>query len=209
MEQDESDTSSGSGPRAPRKRSVLSGLGNVFALAASFLALALGVYQSRLMNAQTRMMQSQLRGSVWPYVSIGYRLSNEGEKRGYTWEINNDGVGPARIESVTMSVDGKPIRNWKEMFGAVLGDVPVAATYSRIYGKVLSPNTNRETTIEAVRIPDLDQARAFYAAQKRFDMAICYCSVYDECWTAHWQNPKVDPVKSCDTSGTIQFEQEM
>lgn len=209
MERDESDTSSSSDPRTPRRRSALSELGNLFALAASFLALALGVYQSRLMNAQTQLMQSQTRGSVWPYVSIGYRLSNEGEKRGYTWEINNDGVGPARIESVTMSVDGEPIRNWKEMFGKIFGDVPVAATYSQIYGKVLPPNTNRETTIEAVRILDLEQARAFYAAQGRFDMTICYCSVYDECWTAHWQNPKVDPVEKCEASGSIQFEQKM
>ncbi|MBO9662205.1 hypothetical protein [Dokdonella sp.] len=209
MEQDRLNAPPSSSPGIPRRRPFLSGLSNLFALAASFLALALGVYQSRLMNAQTQLMQSQARGSVWPYLSIGYRLSNEGEKRGYIWEVSNDGVGPARIESVTMSLDGKPIRNWKEMFGPILGDVPVSATYSRIYGKVVPPSTNRETTIEAVRILDLEQARTFYAAQKRFDMAICYCSVYDECWIAHWQKPKVDPVERCETSNTVQFEQDM
>jgi hypothetical protein len=210
MDQHEPAEASGSGSGSTnRKRSLVAESGSALALAVSFLALSLGAYQARLMNVQTRLMQSQARASVWPYVSIGYSISDAGEKPGYTWEINNDGVGPARIESVTMSLDGKPVHSWKEVFRALFGDAPVTATYSQIYGKVLPPNTNRPTTIEAVRILSQDQARIFHAAQDRFDMTICYCSVYDDCWIAHRQQPEVQSVDHCELSGTEQFEKRM
>src|SRR4051794_12697015 len=83
-----------------RKRSLIAEFNSIFALLVSVLALTLGVYQARLMNEQTRLMQGQARASVWPYISIGYSISDSGEKLGYTWEISNDGVGPARIQSV-------------------------------------------------------------------------------------------------------------
>jgi hypothetical protein len=184
-------------------------LSSLFALAISSLALALGVYQARLMNVQTALMQRQSRASVWPYVSIGYSIKDAGDQRGYTWEINNDGVGPARIESVTVNVDGKPVSSWKDVFRTVFGEASVDATYSQIYGKVLPANTNRETTIEAVRILDVDQAKAFYAAQRRIEMTICYCSVYEDCWVAYRQTPKVQSVDRCETEGLIQFEPQM
>jgi len=192
-----------------RKRSLIAETSSVFALVVSVLALTLGAYQARLMNEQTRLMQGQARASVWPYISIGYSISDSGEKLGYTWEISNDGVGPARIQSVTLTLDGKPLHNWQEVFRAVLGNASVPATYSQIYGKVLAPGTNRETTIEAVHIQDLEQAKTFFRAQDRLDMTICYCSVYDDCWVAHRQQPEVQPIARCETKGTVQFEQRL
>ena len=196
-------------PSTDRKRALIAELSSLFAVAVSLLALALGAYQARLMNLQTGLMQTQARASVWPYLSIGYSLSDEGEKRGYTWEINNDGVGPARIESVTLSLDGKPLHTWNEVFHVLFGDAKVFASYNKIYGKVLPPNTNRETTIEALRIEDIEQAKILYKAQSRFDMTICYCSVYDECWIARRDTPDVQSVERCDTAGTVQFEENM
>jgi hypothetical protein len=194
--------------RADRKRARITELGSIVALATSFLALSLSAYQARLMNEQTRLMQSQSRASAWPYIAIGYRLSEEGENRGYTWQIGNDGVGPARIESVTMTLDGKPVRSWREIFRALYGDAEVTATFSQVYGRVLPPSTNRETTIDALHLTDMAQARAFFAAQDRFDMTICYCSVYDDCWIAHRRDPNVQPAARCEISGE-QFEQKM
>jgi hypothetical protein len=191
------------------RRARIAEYGSLCALLVSVLALSLGAYQAQQMNVQTRLMQSQSRASVWPYLSIGYSISDEGDHVGYTWQVNNDGVGPARIESVTMTLDGKPVEHWKDVFRVLYGDTRVPASYAQVYGKVLPPNTNRETTIEALRIPDLQQAKIFYAAQDRFDMTICYCSVYDDCWIAHREGPVVQPVPRCDTRGTPQFEPRM
>lgn len=186
--------------RAERKRARITELGSIVALATSFLALSLSAYQARLMNEQTRLMQSQSRASVWPYVSISYSINDEGENRGYSWQVSNDGVGPARIETVTMTLDGKPVHHWRELFRALFGDADVPATYSQVYGRVLPPSTNRETTIDALHLTDMAQAKAFFAAQDRIDMTICYCSVYDDCWIARKQNPDVQPAARCDRS---------
>ncbi|HKE47848.1 MAG TPA: hypothetical protein VKB52_07265 [Rhodanobacteraceae bacterium] len=202
------DAAGASRERAERKRARITEFGSLVALATSFLALSLSAYQARLMNEQTRLMQSQSRAGVWPYVSIGYSLSNEGAGRGYRFQINNDGVGPARIESVTMTFDGRPVRHWREVLEALFGDVDVPATYSKVYGRVLPPSTNRETTIDALQLLNVEQARAFYAAQDRIDMTICYCSVYDDCWIAHSRNPDVQAVARCERAAE-QFEEKM
>jgi hypothetical protein len=188
------------------RRALIAEISSLFALAISFLALGLGLWQARLMSEQTRLMQQQARAGVWPYLSIGYALVADGDRRGYTWRIDNDGVGPARIESVTLTLDGKPLEHWKDVFRALYGDAPVHATYSQIYGKVLPPSTNRETTIEAVHILDPEQAKTFFEAQSRIEMTICYCSVYDDCWIAHWQKTKSDPVDRCDENRPDAFE---
>jgi hypothetical protein len=197
------------GTKALIKRALMTQFSSVLALGASFLALSIGAYQARIMNVQTQLMQKQARAAVWPYISIGYSISDQGEKLGYTWQIDNDGVGPARIESVTMSLDGKPMHSWDEVFRAIFGNAAVPATYTQFDGKVIAPNTNRETTIDAMRILTLEQAKVFYKAQDRFKMAICYCSVYDECWIANRQESQVQPVDRCDTAGTVQFEEKM
>jgi hypothetical protein len=194
-------------PRRRRvRRSLVAEISSLFALAVSFLALGLGIWQARLMSEQTRLMQQQARAGVWPYLSIGYALVADGDKRGYTWRIDNDGVGPARIESVTLTLDGKPLEHWNDVFHALYGNAPVQATYSQIYGKVLPPSTNRETTIEAVHLFDPAQAKTFFDAQSRIDMSICYCSVYDDCWIARRQSPAQEPVARCDATGAKQFE---
>ena len=191
-----------------RKRARFAELGSIVALATSFFALSLSAYQARLMNEQTRLMQNQSRASVWPYVAIGYSINDEGESRGYTWQVSNDGVGPARIETVTMTLDGKPVRRWRELFRALLGDADVPATFSQVYGRVLPPSTNRETTIDALHLTDMAQAKAFFAAQDRIEMTICYCSVYDDCWIARKQDPNVRPAERCDRSAE-QFEEKL
>jgi hypothetical protein len=72
-------------------------------------------------------------------------------------------------------------------------------------GDVIPPSLNRETAIAAIRVNQADAAKAFKAAVPRFQMDVCYCSVYDECWVAHWQMPKVDAVARCNAS-VVSFE---
>jgi hypothetical protein len=56
----------------------------VFAVLVSLTTLA-------MLIAQTRLMQTQTRASVWPHVSIGFSIS----KTGFAWVVSNNGVGPA------------------------------------------------------------------------------------------------------------------
>lgn len=172
---------------------------SMLALAVSVFALAVGAWQ-------TRLMQSQARASVWPYLAIGYTYTSDVDTNGFIWTIDNNGVGPARVQSVAVGLDGKPMRNWEEMIAALgMHERPSTATTS-FAGAVIPPNTNRETTVVALRVHGRELATLFKDAIPRFTMDICYCSVYDDCWVAHWQRWQVDAVDRCPAE-SVPFEQ--
>ena len=188
--------------RANARRSSTAQISSIVALAVSVLALATGAYQ-------TRLMQVQARASVWPSVAIGASYFGSGDNAGFTWFIDNNGVGPARIQTVSVSFDGKPKRNWSEVFVALSMD-PNEKENTVIYnigGKVLPPNVNRETAIQAIKVVKPEVAKRFFEAMDRFAISICYCSVYDECWLAHWPKRVVDPVAQCTVRNSVEFEQ--
>lgn len=184
---------------APPARPSRPDLVSLFALAVSVFALAIGAWQ-------TRLMQSQARASVWPYLTIGYTYTNGIDTDGFIWTIDNNGVGPARVQSVKLSLDDKPMRNWNEVIAALGSKLHPNTSTSSFAGAVIPPNTNRETTVTAIRANDRELAALFKNAIARFRMDICYCSVYDDCWVAHWQQWRVDAVDQCPADG-VQFQQ--
>lgn len=193
---------------APRQRRNLGGAASFVAVALSLFALATSAYQARLMRDQTQLMQVQSRASVWPSLAIGENDVHSSTEDSFTWRVDNNGVGPAKIESVTVSLDGKPYRDWQSVAAVLAPDQPFHASQSSINGLVMPPGLNRETTVEMVKLSDPVLARAFHNAQSRFKIEICYCSVYDDCWIANINDRgKTPPVDRCETTGTTQFEQ--
>ncbi|HEY6986340.1 MAG TPA: hypothetical protein VH375_09660 [Rhodanobacteraceae bacterium] len=184
---------------ATRRRVTMSSLTSALALAVSVFALALGAWQ-------TRLMQGQARASVWPHLEIGYTYNTNTDENGFLWRIDNNGVGPARIESVTLTLDGKPMKHWRDVLLALgfKGEMRVSTT--SLAGEVIPPSLNRETAIETIRVNQRDAASVFKEAVPRFKMEVCYCSVYDDCWIARWQTTKVEPAARCDSASAIQFE---
>jgi len=174
-------------------------IGSAVAVMISLLALFVSFYQARI-------AEQQAHASVWPYLSIGFNISDEGPGRGFTLQVDNDGLGPALFQSVIISVDGQPKKTWADVCQALgIRGRHFEATSSTLSGRVLPPDTNRETTIAAFHAISAPEANAFYEGYKRLGVDICYCSVYQECWIAHFLQQRVDNVARCDTSGTVQF----
>ncbi len=172
------------------RRSLIAQFSSVLALGISFLALAVGAYQ-------TRLMQGQARASVWPHLAIGFNHIGDPEHAEFVWQVDNNGVGPALIKSVHVSLDDKPVRTWDTIFTA-LGANEDLALVSALNGEVLPPSLNRETAIHALKITRREDVEAFYTARSRFKMSVCYCSVYqDECWVAQWLTRDVASVDRC------------
>ena len=182
-----------------RGRLQMPNVTSLLALAVSVFALAIGAWQ-------TRLMQNQARASVWPFLSIGYTFNSNADADGFVWRVDNNGVGPARIESVAVSIDGKPLRNWREALAALGWTKTLSSSTSSLHGEVIPPSLNRETTVAAIRVNEREAAALFKAAVDRFRMDICYCSVYDDCWVAHWQVSKVDPAARCEDNAVVQFD---
>lgn len=177
--------------RGNAARSRMAQWSSLAALAVSALALALGAYQ-------TRLMQTQARASVWPYVVLGFRFADKGEHAGFELHVENNGVGPALVRSVHVSVDGKPVRHWSDFFRQLVASgTTVEASLSGLHGVVIPPSTNRETAVAALKISDVEQAKLAFGARDRLGIDICYCSIYDDCWIAHWLSAKLDAVAAC------------
>ena len=180
------------GPRSAKQYRVVQASALV-AICISGLALAVGVYQ-------TRLMQTQARASVWPYVTSGFRYSMYGDNQGFELHLQNNGVGPAIVRSTQIKLDGKPVKHWDEVIAVLLDgnkDVPADAALSGLHGIVIPPSTNRETDVIAIRTNKTALAKVLYEARDRLGVDICYCSVYDDCWISHWLQSEPESVSTC------------
>lgn len=150
---------------APRRRRDWNGLSAVIAALIGLLALCVSGYTAWL-------QRQQVRAQVWPYIESG--LSQSGR---YVL-IANKGVGPARIETVQMFVDGKPYPDWDSIFDALGLAFDPAPPYSTVHGIVISAGA----TVQQLAFRDEAQFRQFDPLYPRLDIAVCYCSSLGECW---------------------------
>jgi hypothetical protein len=163
---------------------------------AAITAVVVSLYQASL-------ARQQLRASAWPYLaqSSSYTPGNP-----YLREVSNDGVGPARIKSFSVFVDGKPVPTWNSAVRALIGEGEPALVYSSLgRGSVLPPAAK---TAVLTLPPGARAVRFFQASQTRLRTVACYCSVYDECWTSDSDVREPRPTDTCaDTAAQLQLQQ--
>jgi hypothetical protein len=146
----------------------------VVALAAIFVSTAtMFVY-----IYQTRIMQKQQHVAVWPYVEF---LPSFGP-HGFYIEITNKGIGPALVKNVAIKLNGKKVSDLSEMFQILTDSAFTEYGYSTVRGRVIAPSE----VIRAFEISDLQYAEAIRKkmTEQKFEYEICYCSVFNDCWTS-------------------------
>lgn len=149
---------------AQRRRRDWNGVSAVIAALIGLLALCVSGYTAWL-------QRQQVRAQVWPYIESG--LSQSGR---YVL-LANKGVGPARIGTVQMFVDGKPHPDWNSIFDA-LGLEFDPPPYSTVHGIVISAGG----VVQQLAFRDEAQFLQFDSLYARLDVAVCYCSSLGECW---------------------------
>jgi hypothetical protein len=160
---------------------ILSGL-------AGALALTVSTYNVWLQRAQ-------VQAQVWPHLQWSYTNTSEG----YSWNLENVGVGPAMIRSVRVTVDGNPVAGVLEAVKLLAPELAarkdVDIQYSTFDGSVIPAGTR----LHPLLISKLPENDAIVAAQaQRLRVELCYCSTLGDCW---WRKPGVGeaPVKTCPT----------
>ncbi len=182
----------------PRPRSEL--LDRVLSASAALVAasaLAVSVYQARIMREQQVM-------SAWPYVVQG----NTGVDP-YARIVQNVGLGPALVRSFIVEVDGRPVHYWGELREAVehgSRPAPIAtrSTSSTLRrGLVLLPGTPSEV----LHVEGADAAARMRAVltDERVRMRVCYCSLYEDCWTSDTREYEPVRVAACPSDATREF----
>ena len=142
------------------------------AIAAIFAAL-IGLLALCVSGYTAYIQRQQVRAQVWPYLLwADSDISSQ-----YIWI--NKGVGPARIKSTQVLVDGKPQRGWKAVMRSLQIE-PRDYAQSTLNGNVISAGE----TLQWLVFKDHSDFRMFRDAATRMKLGfrVCYCSTLGDCW---------------------------
>lgn len=171
-----------------RKNFDRSDLIAVAALLMSMLALFVSIYEARILKAQHKIMVSQERTAVWPYVD-GNLIYQYADSILIVYQLENKGIGPSRIDKMNLQINGQNIEDYgrlRELLRAYFPDsIAVELSLINMSNQILSPGEQVQTlAIQLSRFAgDIEQVRDL-----TIDYQVCYCSIYDECWYFANQN---------------------
>lgn len=152
-------------------QTILSVVGVVIAVLALYAALT-----------ESAAVRQQTAAAVWPFVQLMVENYDTGEEAGFSFAFTNAGVGPAKMQDVRVTVDGRVARDWRELVESVEGNIDAPVNRNFISDRVLRP----DETVAVFGTTDADLARKMVGAisKPRSTLEYCYCSIFDECWLA-------------------------
>jgi hypothetical protein len=157
------------------------------------IALATGVYQSKLMHDQSK-------ASVLPYLIQG----NAGD-HGYSRIIQNVGIGPAMIRAFEVRVDSHIVKSWREAADSLHLTLSWRghSTTTFVPGLLVPAGTR----MDLLNLADSSDIHAFRAAirEGRLETWVCFCSVFDDCWANRSGAYVPNPVKACKEDRSRRF----
>src|SRR6056297_3441757 len=134
---------------------------------------------------EASLIREQQRASVWPNVEIQPSIRNDSLKI----FVQNSGIGPARIMNASVSYQGEVKDNWADVINSFNFRSDEMSDYqSLIQGSVLPPDSGQEMIFRVASSADDQELNLAFQMgraiiQEDLNINICYCSVYDECWT--------------------------
>jgi hypothetical protein len=137
------------------------------ALVVSLSAVVVGMYEAALQRAHDR-------AEVWPHVEMATFTTATGA----SVYLQNNGIGPAIIEMITVSVDGRPRRDWTDVLQALLGKAPGGFSTS----DVLNRGVRAGDKIELIAVTPQQLPPDFWHAIRRVTIEVCYRSVFNDRW---------------------------
>ncbi len=127
---------------------------------------------------QARIMQSQQHASVWPYVESSYSNVD-----GFYLQVQNKGIGPAIIKDAKLFLDDTEV-GLDTLFDALIGKKREKMSYQTSYvlGRVMAPGESFKafSISESIYSAKMDSA----LSKRNFRFQICFCSIYEDCWTS-------------------------
>jgi hypothetical protein len=171
----------------------------VAALFVSFVSILIAYHHGQVMKELVEQNAKLVQANSLPYLELGFSNGTPtgGVRRKFM--ATNSGVGPAKIESVEIQVDGRPVINPDELLSACCGGpINTRLLTSTLLGRMVRAG-DTITYLDLGEASETDQARQLMRAYNRGRVVVtaCYCSVFDECWTQSSRAMQPKPVKVC------------
>jgi len=162
----------------------------------SISALVTAVVAVWIAVVEQRSNREYQRLSVEPYIE----LANT-NRDGYERLLTNSGLGPARVQTVEVKIDGKDVSNWRQAIKILASKEPSYITTGGLWnGRQIQAGE----TITLVHLTDKEIVPAFHRNVHKMKMKICYCSMYKECWIKENSKLPVE-VTQCPSNGKTSF----
>jgi hypothetical protein len=205
-------------PHVHHHRTGIRGLDLVLPVAAlfvSFVSILIAWHHSQIMRDLVRQNERLVQAESLPYLEIYTSdLAADNRTPELRLTVQNEGVGPARIAEVTMTVNGKPVpdfntlvdrccapgllqvkRGTKQFRGIRNGEVIM----SKLRDRMIRPGESVDAIqwpITAANRPIVEKLKADLESPI-VNASLCYCSVFDECWTRSDEDRRPVAVKQC------------
>lgn len=146
-----------------------------------------------------KTMEHMVEATTWPYVEFANSDVGPDGGRSISIVIQNNGVGPARIESFELSYKGRPLRSGRDLLERCCTDAASPTPHylsSSVLDRVLPA---KDTLLLFRNHPKIttQQLDRLNAARRELRAKVCYCSVLEECWLRDSDKPKPERVKAC------------
>lgn len=179
------------GPRFPSASMVTAIAAGIISLS----ALGVSLYEAHLMRMESR-------AAVLPILETWSFHGGEG----FGINVANKGIGPALIRSVEPSRDGTAAQSWADLYAGVLEGEEPGFSMAMITGNILMPGE----VVTVIRVEPGDGSRLLWRSGDQVSMRICYCSVYEDCWTQTLDNvragiPRIEKVARCEAALESRF----
>jgi hypothetical protein len=171
----------------------------VAALFISFVSILIAYHHGQVMKELVEQNAKLVQANSLPYVELGFSNGTPTGGIRRKFFAMNSGVGPAKIQSVEIQFDGRPVTNPNELLTACCGGpINTRLLTSTLLGRMLRAG-DTITYLDFGKGSETETARKFMAAAKndRITVDLCYCSVFDECWLLSSRATQTRPVKAC------------
>jgi len=155
-----------------------------------------------------RAMDRLVAANSWPFLMYGTSNTDPQGNRRITLNVENDGVGPARVQTFEVWWQGQPVSTAPELLQRCCttdAKTPIDSATARslhvVIGQIAS-RVMRAGDTEAFLSLELKDANAeiwhrLDVARLQLKLRACYCSVFDECWETDLEQTSAKRVASC------------
>ena len=141
------------------------------ALIVSGLTASAALYQSKVFS-------DQLSATVWPYLSFNATWSPDT----FTLTLENDGAGPAVIDSAQLFVNGKEEPSMGDAITRLLKGTVHRGSFQYATGSIGPGQVIRagaDALVVKLKMRNLEALRPLYRAVR---INVYYCSLLNRCW---------------------------
>jgi hypothetical protein len=111
-------------------------------------AIFIGICAIGISLYKTSLIRQAQKGTVWPFIGGGYSYNADG----FSYLMENAGVGSAKIQYIFFTVDGEPIEDWSQYFQKL--DLSMKNyLVTQASGRVIAP----QQTVEILEVPIQDK----------------------------------------------------